>query len=236
LGVYKTIRKIRTHFIWKGMDKHIRNRVGACHICQLSKPAQTLRWGMLSSDVAERPTQKIFIDYVGKLPRSKAGNSAILVCIDAFSKFVWLVPVREMTSKSTIKALTERIFCTFSITEVLVTDNARCFTSCEFRQFCFGLGIKQVTTSPYYPQPSHAERFYGNLRSALIAFHSDTHTSWDSQLVWLQLAFNMAEHEATKTPPFSVMFQFWANHPLCNRWKISQLLPGSCNRRVLKQR
>jgi transposase InsO family protein len=180
--------------------------------------------------------QIFFVDCVGKLPRSKAGNSFFfVVCVDASSKFVWVLPVREMTRKRTIKALRERIFCTFSIPEVLVTDNARCFTSREFRQFCLGLGIKQVTTSPYYPQPSHAERFNRNLRSALVAFHSDTNTSWDSQLVWLQLAFNMAEQEATKAPPFLVMFPFRANQPLCNRLNISQLLPGSCNRRVLKQ-
>jgi hypothetical protein len=93
----------------------------------------------------------------------------------------------------------------------------------------------RITTSPYYPQPSHAERFNRNLRATLVAYHSETHTSWDSHLVWLQLAFNMAEHEAIKSVPFAVIFPFRANHPLCNRWKISQLLPKKCNRRVLKQ-
>jgi len=93
--------------------------------------------------------QKIFIDYVGKLPRSKADNSALLLCVDAFSKFVWLIPVREATTKATIKALQERIFSSFSVPEVLLSDNAQCLTSKEFRKFCFGLGVKQVTTSPY---------------------------------------------------------------------------------------
>jgi hypothetical protein len=133
--------------------------------------------------------------------------------------------VREMTTKGTIKALEEKIFCCFAIPEVIFTDFARCVTSGEFRQFCFGLGIKYVTTSPYYPQPSHAERFNRNLRSAPIAYHSDANTSWDTKLVWLQIAFNMAEHEAIKTSPFTVIFPSRANHPLCNRWKVSQLLP-----------
>ena len=122
--------------------------------------------------------QKIFIDYVGKLPRSKAGNTAILVCVDAFYKFVWLVPVREATTRRNVKALNGSIFGSFSVPEVLVSDNALCFTSREFRQFCFWLGIKHVTTSPYYPQPSHAERFNKNLHAALIAYHSESHTTW----------------------------------------------------------
>jgi hypothetical protein len=146
--------------------------------------------------------QKIFIEYVGKLPRSKTGNTAILVCVDAFSKFVWMIPVREMTSRNTIKALQEKIFASFSVPEVLVSDNAQYFISREFKQFCFGMGIKHVITSLYYPQPSHAERFNKNLRAALIAFHSEAQTTWDQNLTWLQLAFNMAEHEATRAPPF----------------------------------
>jgi hypothetical protein len=106
LGVYKAIRKTRAQFMWKGMARIFEI---ACHLCSVSKPARTSHWGMLSSEVAKRPMQKIFIDYVGKLPRSKAGNSAILVCVDAFSKFVWIVPVREVTTKGTIKALKEKI-------------------------------------------------------------------------------------------------------------------------------
>ena len=236
LGVLKTISKIRSQFIWKGMDKDIRSRVRACHTCALSKPAQNTHWGSLASDIAQRPMQKIFIDYVGKLPRRKAGNTAILVCVDAFSKFVWMLLVRETTTRMTIKALQENIFHSFSVPEVLVSDNAQYFTSREFRQFCFGLGIKHVTTSPYYPQPSHAERFNKNLRAALIAYHSGTHMTWDQNLTWLQLAFNMAEHEATRSPPFSVIFPFRSNSPLLNCWKINELLPEKCNQRMLKQR
>jgi len=166
VGVFKTISKIRSQFIWKGMDKDIHSRVRACHTCALSKPAQNSHWGWLASDVARRPMQKIFIDYVGKHPRSKASNTAILVCVDAFSKFVWMVPVREATTRTTIKAIHENIFGSFSVPEVLVSENAQCFTSREFWQFRFGLGIKHVTTSPYYTQPSHAERFNKNLRAA----------------------------------------------------------------------
>jgi transposase InsO family protein len=218
------------------MDKDIRQRVKACHLCGLSKSAQNSKLDLLTSEVAERPLQKIFIDYVGKLPRSKEGHTALLVCVDAFSKFVWLIPVRGMTSRATIKALRERIFSSFSVPEILVTDNAQYFVSREFRDFCFSLGIKHVTTSPYYPKPSHAERFNRNLRAALIAFHMNAQNTWDQNLVWLQVAFNSAEHEATKTCPFAVVFPFRAASPLLNQWRIQDLLPDKVNSRLLRQR
>jgi len=86
----------------------------------------------MPSEVAQRPMQKIFIDYVGKIPRSKAGNTALLVCVDAFSKFVWLICVRETMTKATIKAikaLKEKTFCSFTVPEVLLSANAQCFLS-----------------------------------------------------------------------------------------------------------
>lgn len=57
LGVFKTINRIRSQFIGKGMDKDIRSRVRACHTCALNKPAQSSRWGLLASEVAQRPMQ-----------------------------------------------------------------------------------------------------------------------------------------------------------------------------------
>jgi transposase InsO family protein len=122
------------------MDKDIRARVRACNTYALSKPAQNTKLGLLASEVAQRPTQKIFIDYVGKFPRSKAGHTAILVCVDAFSKYVWLITVRQATTSSTIKALKEIIFASFSVPAVVASDNVQCFTSIEFKQFSLNWG------------------------------------------------------------------------------------------------
>ncbi|XP_054262903.1 uncharacterized protein LOC128986520 [Macrosteles quadrilineatus] len=90
---------------------------------------------------------------------------------------------------------------------------------------CFGHGIRHVTTSPYYPQPSHAERFNRNLRSALIAFHADKQTTWDQELPWLQFAFNTAHHESHKAVPFELFLGYPPNNPLANVWGIGDLLP-----------
>ena len=73
-------------------DRDIATRVKVCHLCGLSKTAQNTKLGFLSSDVASRPMEKLFIDYVGPFPSSKSGNSYLLVRVDAFSEFVWLFP------------------------------------------------------------------------------------------------------------------------------------------------
>jgi hypothetical protein len=124
LGVRKTINKIRDQFKWKWMDKDILSKVRACHTCALSRPAQNTMLGLLASEVAQRPMQKIFIDYIGKFLRSMAGNTAIIICVDAFSKFVWRIPVHQATTRATIMALKERVFFIFPVPEILVSHNA----------------------------------------------------------------------------------------------------------------
>ena len=234
-GIFKTRHRIREKFIWKGMDADIRTRVRACAICAMSKPAQKSHYGLLSSSVASRPMEKIFIDFKGRLPRTSAGHAYILVCVDAFSKFVWLFPLREATTASTIKCL-KSIFASFGVPKVLVSDNAKQFTSNVFSRFCFDSSIQHVTTVPYYPNPSQAERVNRNLRSALIAYHSERHTSWDTKLHWLQHAFNTAKHEAHNTTPFSLMMAFQPNCPLSNLWSLVDLLPDNSSPKVIQEK
>lgn len=226
VGIHKTIQKIRKDFIYKGMDRDIAGRVRNCVLCGLSKPAQNTKVGFLASEVASRPMEKVFIDYVGPLPRTRDGNTMLLVAIDAFTKFTWLFPLRRATATLTIKVLQNRLFQHFGVPGIVVTDNGSQWRARDFHRMCFGAGIQHVTTSPYYPQPSHAERFNRNLKAALIAFHANKQDKWDENLKWLQMAFNSAQHEGHKKMPYELMFGKAPNNPLSNLWSLSDLLPA----------
>ena len=226
LGIFKTIQKIRATFIWHKMDADIRVRIRACEICALSKPALNTKMGLLASEVPTCPMERLYIDFIGKLPRSRSGNAYALVVVDGFSKFSWIFPLREATTARAVSSL-RSIFSWTGPPQCLVSDNARQFTSRQFRNFCFGLGIKHVTTSPYYPKPNFSERFNRNLKTMLVAYHHDDHSSWDKQLDWLQFAFNTARHEAHREVPFHLFFGFVPNTTLSNAWDIRELLPDS---------
>jgi transposase InsO family protein len=114
-----------------------------------------------------------------------------------------------------------------------MSDNTPCFVGKILQDFCSELGIKHVTTTPYYPQPSHVEKFNQNLHSALTAYHADSQASWDVNLSWLQLAFNTPTHESMADTPFEVIFTFRAGSPLLNKWQIQELLPTKVSPRDL---
>nr|CAD7400307.1 unnamed protein product [Timema poppensis] len=64
------------------------------------------------------------------------------------------------------------------------------------------------------------ERFHRNFKSALTAFHNVHHKQWDSNLTWLQLAFNTALHESQKSTPSKVLLGYDPIQSINLEWEI----------------
>jgi hypothetical protein len=73
--------------------------------------------------------ERIFIDFVGPIVRSRQGNLALIVVLDVFSKFVTMYPVRKITSSAVINCLVGKYFPSYGIPNCIVSDNAAVFKS-----------------------------------------------------------------------------------------------------------
>jgi len=144
---------------------------------------------------------RLFIDFMGPLIRTKRGNVAILVIVDGFPKFVTFHPVRRISASVVVEYLDRTYFPANGTPMSKVTDNAITFRCMQIKDLCFRWGINHYTTTPYYPQASLAERVNRNLKDALKIFHPASQVSWDEDLSLLSLAFNTAAHESHKGTP-----------------------------------
>ncbi|CAB4003252.1 Transposon Ty3-G Gag-Pol poly [Paramuricea clavata] len=73
-----------------------------------------------------------------------------LVVVDAYSKYLEIVPMSNATSTTTITAL-RHIFSNFGLPEHIVSDNGSQFTSEEFQKFLNDNNIQHTTTAPGHP-------------------------------------------------------------------------------------
>lgn len=217
------------------MNKDIAEYVKKCDICALSKPARDTHIGKLIFDVPSSCLNKVYIDYCGPFVRSKSGNTMLLICVDSFSKYVWMFPMRRALASTTVNILENNVFKDFSTPLNLVSDNGPQFRSRVFKNMCFRRGINHFTSTEYHPQSNLAERYLRNLHSVLIAYHANDHTRWDENISWIQFAFNTARHEGHKTTPFELMFTYKPNHPLSAFWHINDLLPEDVNNVNIKE-
>ena len=130
MGINKTIHRVRREYHWENMNSEIANFVKRCKLCALSKPARNSQISQLISEIPATPFSKIYLDFSGPYPCSKSGNTMLLICVDSFSKFVWMYPMRRALATTTVSILQNRLFKDFGIPVHLVSDNGPQFKSC----------------------------------------------------------------------------------------------------------
>lgn len=98
-GYSRTLTKITDKFNRPKLCEIVKEKVNQCEVCKKSKPFQRRFEGELISTYSQVPMKKLYMElYV-------CGNRYIYIILDDFSKFVWLLPMINITSKNVIKSL-----------------------------------------------------------------------------------------------------------------------------------
>ena len=92
------------------------------------------------------------MDIVSPLPIAVAQKKFFFVAIDYFSKWVEAETHASINDKDVSKFVWKNIMCRFGVPQAIVANNGPQFDSIVFRTFCSELNIKNLYSTPYYPQ------------------------------------------------------------------------------------
>ncbi|CAL8133199.1 unnamed protein product [Orchesella dallaii] len=201
-GFKTTLRRLRIRCFWEGMQQEIREYCQSCEICQASKASRQLPFGLLQP--IEPPSavfERIFIDYLGPLPRSSKQNCYCLIVVDNLSKWVEVFPVRQAVATKTAELLENEIFLRYGVPRAIVSDNASQFASKTMATMCRKYGVEHRFTAPYHPNPNQAERTIQTIKQMFQAYTSEKHSEWDKDLKKFAFAINTAVNETTQVTP-----------------------------------
>lgn len=208
-GIAKTLSRLRTHYYWPKMTSQVKQYINNCQKCKESKPANSVLQPEIGNEVVtERPFQKLYIDFLGKYPRSKKGNAYIFIVVDHFSKFTFLHAMKEATTQNVIQFLVNQIFHTFGVPEIIHSDNGKQFTSKEFGKMIDNYKISHITTAYYSPQSNASERVNQSVLAAIRTYIENDHRDWDLYLSEIERALRTAVHAATGVNPFFALFGY----------------------------
>lgn len=206
-GIKKTIFKIRSNYYWPKMNKEIKEYVRSCELCQTCKPTTvTMRNEMGQPKNPEQPWKMLSVDLVGPLPRSKNGNSYILVILDVFSKFVLVKPLKKATAKTVIQFIEEQVFLMFGVPKTLICDNGSQFIAKSFKNFLLEYDVRLWYTASYLPQANPVERVNKSIKSALRTYTHDNHREWDKYIHHIGCALRTAIHGSINCTPYYANF------------------------------
>ncbi len=100
------------------------------------------------------------------LPTSADGFKHVLVIVEAFSTWIDLVPLRELTAKTVTLAFRERVLARFGRPVEVTRDNGAEYKA-EFHHLCLDLGIDHCMVTPGHPKANClAERIVQVLKKA----------------------------------------------------------------------
>ena len=109
LGVKKTYHRVLRNFFWPGLKSDVVKYCRTCHTCQIvGKPNQPVPPAPLHPiPVLGEPFERVLIDCVGPLPKTKSGHQYILTVMCAATRYPEAIPLRTLKAKPVVKALTK---------------------------------------------------------------------------------------------------------------------------------
>lgn len=208
VGIFKTYWRVAEHYYWPKMRADVIRYVKSCTICQQTKVEQRVPCGYMGNRPrVTQPWQSISLDFIGPLPRSKHGNSHILVVTDYFSKYVVLFPCRSANAKTLVKHVEEGIFLVYGSPQYLACDNGTPMKSREFQSLCSRYGVHVFYTAHYYPRADHTERTNRVIKTMLRSYvEQANHRTWEDNLAAIGCAIRTSKHEVTGCTPYYINF------------------------------
>ncbi|CAF5216319.1 unnamed protein product, partial [Rotaria magnacalcarata] len=164
--------------------------------------------------VVSEPWNTVGIDLAGPLPKTRRGNSFILVVIDYFTKWIELFPLANTKAKTIAQVFVDEVLCRFGFPVRVISDNGVQFLSNIFTNVCLALDIKHQRTPLYHPQSNLCERVNRTIKPLLAALAYNDNKSWDIKLPQIAFALRTAPSDSTEQSPAFLMFGRHPRQPL----------------------
>jgi len=197
---------LRSGYKWPGMLGDIRNLVLSCKACSIGKRGQLApKTELKPMKYPDEPGLVWQIDVMGPYHRSESGHIAILSIICRFSGYIWLYPLRDVTSATIAKKLFKTM-TQAGVPKIIVSDNAPNLISQTMQELTGRLGIQRVHIAPYHSSSNakieRAHRVIGdNLRALLVT--GDV-KKWNEKIPEILMGMRSAVSTVTKTSPFEL--------------------------------
>ena len=170
-------------YYWPTMKSDSVDYVHKCDRCQQQAPILRSSAQDLMSISSPWHFAQWGIDIVGPLPTTPAQKKLLLVAIDYFSKWIEAEAFASIKDKEVTQFIWKNIVCRFSIPRTIVSDNGPQFDSRVNRNFCQELEIKNLYSTPRYPQSNgQAEASNKTLLTTLKKQLDATKGKWVDEL------------------------------------------------------
>ncbi|GJS13171.1 putative reverse transcriptase domain-containing protein [Tanacetum coccineum] len=151
---------------------------------------------------------KITMDFITKLPRSKSGHDTIWVIVDRLTKLAHFLAIREdYSTEKLAKIYIDEIVARHRVPVSINSDRDGRFTSRCWQTVQKALGTRLDMSTAYHPQTDgQSERMIQTLEDMLRACVIDFGGSWDVHLPLAEFSYNNSYHSSIRCAPFEALY------------------------------
>jgi transposase InsO family protein len=206
-GTRRTHHIVSLQYYWNGMWRTVREVVERCPTCDRVKASFNVTPASLNPLPIRALGYRWHIDLFGPLPASSNGYTYVMVCVEAFSKWAELVPLKDKSARTVRDAFLTHVLARFGAMAELVSDQGREYAG-EFAELLEECLIDHRFTSRNHPQANGlAERTVQTIKEALRKCIGDgDKTAWEEFLPWIAMGYRMSRQRALQFSPYYIMF------------------------------
>ena len=210
----KTVKRISRRFFWPALFHDVADYCRRCPECQRTAKGSHRRVPLIPLPIMKEPFERIVLDIVGPLPRSRRGNQYILVVCDYATRYPEAMPLRSIDAGTVAEHLIQ-LFARVGIPREILSDQGTNFMSQLLKELYNLLRIHQIRTSPYHPQTDGlVERFNKTLKSLLRKLVNKEGRDWDRLLPYILFAYREVPQDTTGFSPFELLYGREVRGPL----------------------
>ena len=169
-----TKRNFEHYYYNRNATRTIKSYVQACVTCALAHKFD-IHKGTPSTKRSLEPTRPRQYIYCDLIPMNKGSMSYMLFCLDAYSQFVYALPMRDKTSSSILQALS-CLFATTGWPEAIYLDNETSFQRAG-KQLVKIAPVKVLYSVPYCQFQNWSENSIKSFKKVLLkTLHDAEHT------------------------------------------------------------
>ena len=154
LGVNRTYELVARLFWWPSLRADVDAFVKTCHSCQRNKAVHQAPGGFLQPlEIPARSWESVGVDFITRLPETRAGFSQIMVMICRLSKMVHLAPLPANASAVDVaRVFHHEVFRLHGLPSELVSDRDSKFTGHFWKEVHRLLGTQLCMSTAFHPQ------------------------------------------------------------------------------------
>ena len=194
-------------YYWPTMKSDAAEYVKKCDPCQRMSPVLKSPVQDLVSSSSPWPFSQWGIDIVGPFPIAPAQKKLLLAATDYFNKWIEADAFSSIKDRDFTRFIWKNIICRFGIPRSIMSDNGPQFDSRVYRDFCQELKIKNLDSTPRYPQSNgQAEASNKTLLTALKKRLDSAKGKWVEELPGVLWAYRTTTRKPTDISPFALTY------------------------------